>query len=524
MNPYDDEPTSRHGRSRSTRSQGGDPGYDDYADAAEFGARAHASAGRASVGRATVPGAVPPDPIDAYGPTYEPFGQGRDPYVSGPPGGDPYGGHPAGPGVPISPVGPGGATGRAVVGRAAVRPVSPSGPGPGGGGPGGRGPGGRGPGGRGPFGRGPWGRGPDEPDGPDGPDGPEGGRKRPGPLDPKAAKKARRRNLLVAGFAIFIMLTGVGVVGGTYYVDSVPEPSDLPLPETTTVYYSDEKTVMAKLSAETRYPLTFDEMNDAVKDAAVAAEDLTFWSNEGVDFKGVMRAAWNNFTGGQTQGASTITQQYARIAFDLQGATYSRKLREAVMAWKLDDKWSKQKILESYLNTVPFGRKAYGIEAAAVAFFGKTAKASAKPEQQITVAEAMVLMAMVKQPEAAVNDPENLPGYDPRRSPKALELSKERWNYIKGNMVGLNYLTQAEADAMTYPMSKDEACGAGGHSVRPEEGGDGPGPSLRSGRQPRAERAGQHPGFAVLRQEVGGDPRRRLQDHNDGRPAGADSG
>ncbi len=71
-----------------------------------------------------------------------------------------------------------------------------------------------------------------------------------------------------------------------------------------------------------------------------------------------MRAAWNNFTGGQTQGASTITQQYARVAFDLQGATYSRKLREAVMAWKIDDKLSKEKILESYLNTVPFGRKA----------------------------------------------------------------------------------------------------------------------------------------------------------------------
>src|SRR5262245_7281757 len=304
MNPYDGDsrydgdprsdrqPTTRRGRSRSPRDDrdpgydrdsayGRDPGYDDYAEAAEYSARASAkgSVGRASVGRATVSG-----PVDPYGPTYEPFGQGRDPYISGPPGGPPggpFGDHPAGPGVPISPVGPGGASGRAVVGRASVRPVSPSGPGPAGGGPGGRGPGGRGP-----FGRFPWSR------GPDGPDGPDGKGKRP--LDPKAAKKARRRNLMVAGFAIFIMLTGIGVVGGTYYVDSIPEPNELPLPETTTVTYSNGAE-MAKLSAEARYPLKYEEMNKAVKDAAVAAEDLTFWSNEGVDFKGVMRAAWNNF-------------------------------------------------------------------------------------------------------------------------------------------------------------------------------------------------------------------------------------
>jgi membrane peptidoglycan carboxypeptidase len=89
-------------------------------------------------------------------------------------------------------------------------------------------------------------------------------------------------------------------------------------------------------------------------------------------------------TGGSTQGASTITQQYARLAFDLKGATYNRKLREAVLAWKIDDQLSKKEILESYLNSVPFGRNTYGIEAAAQAYFGKTVKKSAPPEQQIT--------------------------------------------------------------------------------------------------------------------------------------------
>jgi membrane peptidoglycan carboxypeptidase len=110
------------------------------------------------------------------------------------------------------------------------------------------------------------------------------------------------------------------------------------------VYYSDNS-VMAKLGEVTRYEVKYDDMNPVVTNAIVASEDKTFWTNGGVDFTGVMRAAWNNFTGGEQQGASTITQQYARVAFDLSGSTYSRKLREAVLAWKISDKLTKKQIL-----------------------------------------------------------------------------------------------------------------------------------------------------------------------------------
>lgn len=247
------------------------------------------------------------------------------------------------------------------------------------------------------------------------------------------------------------MLSGASLAVGTYYVDSVPTPAQLELPESTTVYYADGKTPMAKLGTENRTILAFDEMNDAVKQAIVAAEDQTFWTNEGVDFGSVLRAAKNNVTGGQIQGASTITQQYARIAADLKGVTYSRKLREAVIAWKLDDKYSKQQILEFYLNTVPFGRGAYGIEAAAQAFFGKTANRNATPATQVTVAEAMVLAAMVKQPEPDPNDPEGNPGYDPTRNAKARENSIARWNYVRDGMATLGYLTREQADQLGYP-------------------------------------------------------------------------
>ena len=247
------------------------------------------------------------------------------------------------------------------------------------------------------------------------------------------------------------MVTGSSLAVAAFYVDSVPTPDELALPESTTVYYADGKTPMAKLGNENRTILKFDELNDAVKESIVAAEDRTFWTNKGVDFASIIRAAWNNVSGGKTQGASTITQQYARLAADLKGVTYSRKVREAVMAWKLDRKYSKEQILEFYLNTVPFGRGAYGIEAAAQAFFGKTANRNAPPDTQVTMAEAMVLAAMVKQPEASPDDPEGSPGYDPSRNAKALANSKGRWNYIRDNLITTGSLTQAEADALTYP-------------------------------------------------------------------------
>ncbi|GAA1810450.1 penicillin-binding protein [Planosporangium flavigriseum] len=267
----------------------------------------------------------------------------------------------------------------------------------------------------------------------------------------RAWRRLSRRDRLVAALAAALLLIGAGGVTVAYYVDSVPTPTQLDLPQVTTVYYADGKTPMARLGTQNRTMLTFNEMNDAVKQSIVAAEDQTFWTNPGIDVAGVLRAAWNNVTGGQTQGASTITQQYARLAADLKGVTYSRKMREAVIAWKLDRKYSKPQILEFYLNSVPFGRGAYGIEAAASAFFGKTANRNAPAAQQVTVAEAMLLVSMVKQPEPDPADPQGRPGYDPKRGPQALKNAQDRWNYVREGMVKLRYLTGAQADQLRYP-------------------------------------------------------------------------
>src|SRR5438046_2545634 len=116
---------------------------------------------------------------------------------------------------------------------------------------------------------------------------------------PAPARKPRRRAWIAATIGIVLVLTGVGTTVGAYYFDSVPAPDQLDLPESTTVYYADGKTPMAKLGTENRTILPYDEMNDAVRQAIVAAEDRSFWTNKGVDFTSVLRAAKNNITGGR---------------------------------------------------------------------------------------------------------------------------------------------------------------------------------------------------------------------------------
>jgi membrane peptidoglycan carboxypeptidase len=127
----------------------------------------------------------------------------------------------------------------------------------------------------------------------------------------------------------------------------------------------------------------------------VASEDATFWTKRGASTsKALLRASVEQLHGREHTGRVDRSRSSTRASpFDLKGATYNRKLREAVLAWKMSDDLSKADILESYLNSVPFGRQARGAEAAAKAYFGKTVNKDAPPEQQITKSEAMALVA-----------------------------------------------------------------------------------------------------------------------------------
>src|SRR5215475_11059396 len=357
-------------------------------------ASASASAGRAGLGRASVrPGG------------FDPFSGGQ----SGSDGGfDPFGDSSPAAGRATIPT----AGGRASVGRASVLapadPDAPDGVGPGGpGGPGGAGAGGGG---------------------------------RPG------RKRARRRRLIIACLAALIMLSGIGVITGVYYTSSITLPADVPLQQSTTVYYSDGKTVMARLGDENRVILQDNQIPPIVKQAVTAAEDTSFYSNAGVDFKGIVRAFLNNVKGGDTQGASTITQQYARnIANLTYSQSYTRKLREIVLAMKMTQKMKKDEILDNYLNIVNFGRGAYGIQAAAEAYFNVNAS-QLKPNQ------AMVLAGMIKNPNGGVYDPRCGKG---GKGP--CQTAIDRFNYIKSQMPRVpargGYLNAGQIAQLTYPTN-----------------------------------------------------------------------
>ncbi|RLP92029.1 penicillin-binding protein [Micromonospora sp. CV4] len=234
-------------------------------------------------------------------------------------------------------------------------------------------------------------------------------------------------NLLIAGFAVFIMLAGVGVVGFTYYSTNVVLPDEIIPPQATTLYAFDNKTPIAKVGDQNRTLVTIDQIPQWVQDAVAAAEDRNFYRHSGVDYKGIARAGWNNLSGGDKQGASTITQQYARNAYDnLKDDTYARKVKEAILASKLNDEYTKPQIMQHYLNVIYFGRGAYGIEAAAQTYFGKPVK-DLKPD------EGAVLAALIKQPEPSATHQ----GYDPAINPTA---AQDRWNYVIDGMVKEGWL------------------------------------------------------------------------------------
>jgi len=290
---------------------------------------------------------------------------------------------------------------RAAVARAAVRPVSPAVGGPG------------------------------DPGGPDdiGPGSGQGKRGSAAKILNKAAKRRRRTNVLTAAAAVLVILLGGGVVGGTYFFDSVSFEEPTAEQQTTQLLASDNKTVLASLGKFNRSIVPDASINPLIKLAVVSAEDKGFYKHNGIDMKGIARAAWNNFTGGDTQGASTITQQYARYAAKLKEISYNRKLREAVIARKMEDEYSKDQILGRYLNSVYFGRGAYGIEAAVKAYFGPTRSALTPigTKGAITAGEAAILASVIKQPEATATHK----GYDPDNS---LTDAQDRWNYTIGNM------------------------------------------------------------------------------------------
>ncbi|MEV0389906.1 transglycosylase domain-containing protein [Nonomuraea sp. NPDC050643] len=185
---------------------------------------------------------------------------------------------------------------------------------------------------------------------------------------------------------------------------NTPVPKDVQGEATaqqSTIYYRDGKREIAKLGFK-REIVPIEKMAQSVKDAAVAIENKTFYEDSGISISAMFRSVYMTATGQQLQGASTITQQMARNYYDglSQEVSIKRKVMEIFVAVKLDDELTKDEILANYLNTINFGR-AYGVEAAAKAYFGKDATAA-----KLTPEQGAYLAARIQQPNWDHNSPE----------------------------------------------------------------------------------------------------------------------
>ena len=258
----------------------------------------------------------------------------------------------------------------------------------------------------------------------------------------------------VLGTFLLGVLSLIGAFMWAYNTIKVPKPSEFALAQSSTVYYADGSTEMGKFAEIDRVSVDASTLPDYVGNSVVASEDRSFYSNQGVDPKGIARALVNNLRGGDTQGASTLTQQYVKNYYVDTTSSYSGKFKQAIMAIKIDREKSKKDILGDYLNTVYFGRGSYGIEAASKAFFDKSAK-------DLSPSETALLAGILPSPSA----------WDPAENP---EKAQERWSRVLQFMADDGYITQeqyntAKQAGMPHtiePQTKQVYAGSNGYLLQ----------------------------------------------------------
>lgn len=215
----------------------------------------------------------------------------------------------------------------------------------------------------------------------------------------KKPRKAWVKWLIRGGISFLIIFLALGIGSGValfsvyQQLPDVRQLENYTLPMATEVYTESGK-LLTRLSSEGRYdPIAIEELPQHVQDAVISAEDRRFWQHEGVDFLGLMRAVYTNLRKqSAVMGASTLTQQLIKNLFLSPERTASRKIAEALLAFQLENKYSKHQILEMYLNLVFLGHNVYGVEAASQIYFGKSAR-------QLTIAEAALLAGIIRSPE-----------------------------------------------------------------------------------------------------------------------------
>ena len=234
---------------------------------------------------------------------------------------------------------------------------------------------------------------------------------------------------LLMGFivAIIAALAGVGVF---YHLSrNLPQISSLKQyhPPIITTVHSDDGRKIAEFFEERRIIKPLEEMPPALINAFIAAEDSRFYIHKGIDFYSIMRAFFKNLEAGTiVQGGSTITQQVTKSFLLTPQKTYTRKIKEAILAYRIDQAFNKQEILFLYLNQIYLGHGAYGVEAAAENYFGKSIT-------DLNLAECAILAGLPQAPSK----------YSPFRHP---ERAKQRQIYVLNRMVTEGYISESEAN------------------------------------------------------------------------------
>jgi membrane peptidoglycan carboxypeptidase len=276
--------------------------------------------------------------------------------------------------------------------------------------------------------------------GPGGPDGP--GERAVGPWgDWSWTQRINWRWVRRAAYvgAVVLVLLPIVTFAMAYFIVDIPKPGDLRTNQVSTILASDGSEIAKIIPPEgNRVDVNINQVPVHVRQAVIAAEDRNFYSNPGFDFSGFARALDNNlFGGGDLQGGSTITQQYVKNA--LVGSAQHgvsglmRKAKELVIATKMSGEWSKDQVLQAYLNIIYFGRGAYGISAAAKAYFDK-------PVDQLTVSEGALFAALIRRPSSL----------DPAVDPNG---ARARWNWVLDGMVETKALSSSDRASQVFPAT-----------------------------------------------------------------------
>ena len=242
------------------------------------------------------------------------------------------------------------------------------------------------------------------------------------------------RGLLIAILSLAI----IAVIGlfVAYERTELPDPNRDFQTNTSFIYYRDGSR-LGSFSVQNRQSVPYESMPKTLRDAVVSAENRTFWSDPGISVKGMTRAAWAIARGGEMQGGSTITQQYIKVLYLSQERTMGRKFKELLLAVKTGKEVPKQDILAGYLNTIYFGRGAYGAQAAAKAFFYTDAS-------KLTLSQSAVLAAVL-------NSPSN---FDPSGGVAARERLLQRYRYVLDGMLEAGNITQGQHDEAYRKLPK----------------------------------------------------------------------